>query len=184
VKEGKRMKNKIIKITLMLMFVITSSSFADINFGVFGSLNEASDIKETLIGGGGKIEFDINSQISFDFRISYEMAKVDDYIHDNSYSDTADIALLPFVFSLNWNIPVSYEIIPYIGAGVGYYIPLQDIDDANSEFGGNIHGGLKLQISDGVQIFGEAKYRILDMDGNDMSGLGIIAGISFGSPSM
>jgi len=177
------MKNIIIKTTLVVIFIITSSSFANINFGAFGSFNDASDLNETLIGIGGKIESDISPRFSIDFRISYEMAEVDYYLYDRHHGKV-DVAIVPIVFSLNWNIPVSDQLIPYVGAGIGYYIPLQDIDDADSEFGGNIHGGLKFRISNGVELFGEAKYRFLEFDNVDFGGFGIIAGISFGNPTI
>ncbi len=181
-----RQKN-IIKITLVVIFVITSSSFANINFGAFGTFNDASDVNETLIGVGGKLETYINPQLSIDLRVSYEMAEVKFKDYDpyyGHYSQTFDVAILPIVVSLNWNIPVNNQFIPYLGGGIGYYIPLKDIDDADAEFGGNIHGGIKFRISNGVELFGEAKYRFLEFESTDFGGFGVIAGISFGNQMM
>lgn len=123
-------------------------------------------------------------------RVSYEYAEMehDVYYYRSNYTEHFDVAILPIVANFNWNIPLNNQFAPYLGAGLGYYIPLQDIDYADAAFGGNIHGWLKFRISNSVELFGEAKYRFVEIDGYedsvDFGGFGIIAGILFGNQMM
>jgi len=80
-----------------------------VEFGAFGTVLDSKDL-DAGYGGGVKAEFNPLDPISVDARVGY--------VH----FDDADVAMVPVEVAGLYNFPILGErIVPYIGAGAGYY---------------------------------------------------------------
>jgi hypothetical protein len=93
------------------------STGSGVELGAFGSYLDGGDLG-TGYGGGAKLEFNPIDLLSIDGRASY--------VHFDDY----DVDVIPLEMAALINLPLFGErIVPYAGAGVGYYLFEDDIDD-------------------------------------------------------
>jgi hypothetical protein len=149
-----------------------------IELGAFGSSVDARDLGQGY-GGGGKLELNPIDWISVDGRASWVR-----------FSDT-DVDLIPLEAAALLNFPTLGErFVPYVGAGVGYYLFRADDADLSDDVGFFPLVGLEAGLYR-VSLLAEARWVFLQTDVDsargelrnlteaDVDGLGINIGIVF-----
>ncbi|HPC95256.1 MAG TPA: outer membrane beta-barrel protein [Sedimentisphaerales bacterium] len=154
------------------------STGSGLECGVFGSSLDSDDLGEGY-GGGAKVEINPIDILSIDARASW--------IH---FDDT-HVDMIPLEAAALLNFPILFEhIVPYIGAGGGYYFFDADEADLDDEVGFFPLAGLEIGFHK-VSILAEARWLFLEADVDsaeeeleniteaDVDGLGINVGLLF-----
>ena len=134
-------------------FILAGASWAN-NTGLYGSYWDSDDLDEG-IGGGAKVTFDVTNVLALDLRASY------------INFDELEMNVVPLEGSLQIGIPFGEAISPYGGIGMGYYFFDADEADVDDEVGFFALGGLELHLREGVSLFGEIRYFVLEADVKD-----------------
>jgi opacity protein-like surface antigen len=149
-----------------------------IELGAFGSSLDSHDLGQGH-GGGAKLEFNLIDWLSVDGRASYLR-----------FADTK-VNMVPLEAAALLNFPMAGErIVPYVGAGAGYY--LFEADDANfdNKVGFFPLAGLEIGLWR-ISFLAEARWLFLQTDiesakgelqnlrGADIDGLGVNLGVLF-----
>ncbi len=146
--------------------------------GVFGSYLDADDLGDGY-GAGAKLELKPTDVISVDGRASWV------------YFDDFEIHMIPLEAAVRLNIPLmGSRIIPYVGAGGGYYIFEADDVDLDDDVGYFPLVGMEVGLRR-VGLFAEARWLFLeadvdsaldeleDIDDADVDGFGVNVGLVF-----
>ncbi|MBN1362987.1 MAG: outer membrane beta-barrel protein [Sedimentisphaerales bacterium] len=122
-----------------------------VEMGVFGAGLDSRDLGEGF-GGGVKLELNPLDRISVDARVSYI-----------NFDDT-DVEVMPVEAAGLFNFPMLGErIVPYAGAGVGYYHFDGNGADIDDEFGFFPLAGLEIGLQR-LSILAEARWLFLQTD--------------------
>ncbi|UCD53108.1 MAG: hypothetical protein JSW27_10785 [Phycisphaerales bacterium] len=175
--DRKRCSGMMLVTTLALM-IGGCSHGSGLEFGAFGSSLDSDDLGDGY-GGGVKAELNPIDMISVDARASW--------IH---FDDT-DIDMVPLELAGLLNFPILWEhIVPYIGAGVGYYLFDGSGADLDDEVGFFPLAGLEIGLHS-VSVLAEARWLFLETDVEgaedelrnlteaDVDGLGVNLGLLF-----
>ncbi|HNY77586.1 MAG: outer membrane beta-barrel protein [Sedimentisphaerales bacterium] len=154
------------------------STGSGLECGVFGAYLDSDDLGEGY-GGGAKVELNPIDILSIDARASW--------IH---FDDT-NVDMIPLEAAALLNFPILFEhIVPYIGAGAGYYFFDADDADLDDEVGFFPLAGLEIGFHK-VSILAEVRWLFLEADVDsaedeleniteaDVDGLGINVGLLF-----
>ncbi len=146
--------------------------------GVFGSYLDSDDLGDGY-GGGAKLEIKPIDLISVDGRASW------------IYFEDFEIHMIPLEAAIRLNLPLLGErIIPFVGAGGGYYIFEADDVDLDNDVGFFPLVGLEVGFRR-VALFAEARWLFLeadvdsaldeleDVDEADVDGFGVNVGLLF-----
>lgn len=147
-----------------------------IEFGAFGSYLDSDDLGDGY-GSGAKLEVNPIDLVSIDGRAGW--------IH----FDDADLNMFPLELAGLVNLPLLGEqIVPYAGAGVGYYFFDGDRIDLDDEVGFFPLVGLEIGLHP-ISLLAEARWLFLEADVDsakgefanlreaDIDGLGINLGL-------
>jgi opacity protein-like surface antigen len=122
-----------------------------VELGVFGTGLDSKDLGEGF-GGGVKLELNPLDRISVDARAGY--------IH----FDDANVEMMPLEAAGLLNFPMLGErIVPYVGAGVGYYHFDGNGADIDDEFGFFPLVGLEVGLQR-LSVLAEARWLFLQTD--------------------
>lgn len=154
------------------------STGSGVELAAFGSSLDSDDLGDGY-GGGAKVELNPIDMLSVDARASW--------IH---FDDT-DIDMIPLEAAVLLNCPLLFEhVVPYIGAGAGYYLFEGDGADLDDQVGFFPLAGLEIGLHK-VSIMAEARWLFLETDVEnakaeladitdaDVDGLGINLGLLF-----
>jgi hypothetical protein len=146
--------------------------------GLFGSYLDSDDLG-TGYGGGAKLELKPTDVLSVEGRAGW------------IYFEDFEISMVPLEAALRLNLPLLGErIVPYVGAGGGYYFFEADDVDLDDDVGYFPLAGLEVGFRR-VAVFGEARWLFLktdvdsaldelaDLDEADVDGLGVNVGLLF-----
>jgi len=143
-----------IGLVLVALVLGGCSHGSGVEFGMFGSSLDSDDLGAGY-GGGAKLELNPIDAISVDARASW--------IH---FDDT-DIDMIPLEAAGLLNFPLLWEhIVPYIGAGVGYYLFDGDGADLDDQVGFFPLAGLEIGLHS-VSILAEARWLFLETDADN-----------------
>ena len=138
-------------VVLLALVVGGCSTGSGLEAGVFGTSLDSDDLGDGY-GGGAKVELNPLDAISVDARASY--------VH---FDDT-DVDMVPLEAAGLLNFPLLFEhIVPYIGAGVGYYLFDADNADLDDEVGFFPLAGLEIGLHN-ISIMAEARWLFLEAD--------------------
>jgi opacity protein-like surface antigen len=122
-----------------------------VEFGAFGASLDSDDLGDGY-GGGVKLELNPIDMISIDARASWIQ-----------FDDT-DIDMVPLEAAGLLNFPMFWEhIVPYVGAGVGYYMFDGSGADLDDEVGFFPLAGLEIGLHS-VSVLAEARWLLLETD--------------------
>jgi hypothetical protein len=122
-----------------------------VEFGVFGSTLDSDDLGDGH-GGGVKLEVNPIDRVSVDARASWL-----------GFDDT-DVDMFPLEVAALLNFPlVGERIVPYIGAGVGYYLFDGSGADLDEEVGYYPLAGLEIGLHS-ISVLAEARWLFLETD--------------------
>lgn len=154
------------------------STGSGLECGVFGSYLDSDDLGKGY-GGGAKVEINPIDIVSIDARASYIR-----------FDDTS-VNMFPLEAAALLNFPILFEhIVPYIGAGVGYYIFDASGADLDDEVGFFPLAGLEIGLQK-LSLMIEARWLFLEADVDsarselehitkaDVDGLGVNAGLIY-----
>lgn len=153
---------------------------AHADLGLYYAYQDTKDIGSAN-GVGLKYDIPLNRYVSVDARASLITG-----FDVKQPTWRADMDIVPVELNVNLKYPVA-GLLPYIGAGVGYYYFHPSWMD--EEVGYNVHAGASAAIADGFALFAEVKYQFLEADGThtlfnerthyklDADGVGVIAGL-------
>jgi len=128
-----------------------------VEFGMFGASLDSEDLGDGY-GGGAKLELNPVDMVSVDVRASW--------IH---FDDTA-IDMVPLEAAALLNFPLLFEhVVPYIGAGVGYYLFDGDGADLDDQVGFFPLAGLEIGLHN-VSVLAEARWLFLETDIDNAKG--------------
>jgi hypothetical protein len=155
----------------------------DLDLGFFGSYYDAEDAGDAW-GGGGLLRLGLVEWFALDARASY------------LEFDNPDVRMIPLEAAATFRLPLmGNKLIPYAGAGVGYYI--YDVKAANVSIDDDVGFfplvGLEVRFGARGQwgLFGEARWLFLSSDidtatdeltsprSDDIDGLGVNVGILY-----
>jgi opacity protein-like surface antigen len=149
-----------------------------IELGAFGSSLKSEDLGRGY-GGGAKLELNPIDRLSLDGRVSYIR-----------FADTK-VNMVPLEAAALLNFPMAGErIVPYVGAGAGYYLFEADDADLDNKVGFFPLAGLEIGLWR-VSLLAEARWLFLQTDVEsakgelrnlreaDVDGLGINLGVLF-----
>jgi len=164
-----------------------TASAVDFGIGPFGTYYDSDDADEAW-GGGIMGRFGIVNWLAVDARASYLRF------------DENDLEMIPLEAALTFRLPLmDHKLVPYAGAGVGYYLFNEDFDE-DTDFDDVDDGvgffplvGVEIRFGSRNQwaIFGEARWLFLssDIDGAvdeleniddaDLDGLGVNVGLVY-----
>ena len=187
------MKKSMVWAAAALMAVMAlAPAAARAGIGAFGSWWDSKDYGD-MYGGGGKLAIGLPLGFWIEARGSY--------LYTDKFKE-AEVSLVPIEAMLCWQLELSDVLLPYVGAGAGYY--LKDFDwksewkEWKDEFkdkdcaGYFALAGVSLNLGSAVSIFGEAKYTLVGEDdklhwrGSDIKekfsfdGLSVNVGLKFG----
>ncbi len=147
------------RIALLLAGIVFMSGTAigESRLGPFVSW--ITDDDEDAFGGGLKYEWLLNGNFGLDLRASYLEL------------DESDVYIIPIELGVVGVLKIE-GLSLHAGAGGGYYIPEDtsvstpwgDVDGPDAEFGFYAVAGLRLALSENVELFAEAKYTKVDSD--------------------
>ncbi|MHC4520609.1 MAG: outer membrane beta-barrel protein [Planctomycetota bacterium] len=136
---------------VLAMSLSGCSHGSGLELGVFGSSLDSDDLGDGY-GGGAKLELNPIDMISVDARASW--------IH---FDDT-DVDMFPLELAGLLNLPILGErIVPYFGAGVGYYLFDASGADLEDEVGYYPLVGLEVGLHR-VSVLAEARWLFLETD--------------------
>lgn len=154
------------------------STGSGLECGVFGSYLDSDDLGKGY-GGGAKVEINPIDVVSIDARASWIR-----------FDDT-EIDMIPLELAALLNFPILFEhIVPYLGAGVGYYLFDGSGADLDDEVGYFPLAGLEIGFHK-VSLLAEARWLFLETDVDsakgelenitkaDLDGLGVNVGLLF-----
>lgn len=122
-----------------------------VEMGVFGTGLDSTDLGEGF-GGGVKVEFNPLDRVSLDARAGY--------IH---FDDT-DVEVIPLEAAGLLNLPMLGErIVPYVGAGVGYYHFDGNGADLDDQVGFFPLAGIEIGLQR-LSVLAEARWLFLQTD--------------------
>ena len=122
-----------------------------VEFGAFAASLDSDDLGEGY-GGGAKLELNPIDMVSIDARASWIQ-----------FDDT-DIDMVPLEAAALLNFPMFWEhIVPYIGAGVGYYLFDGSGADLDDEVGFFPLAGLEVGLHS-ISFLAEARWLFLESD--------------------
>ena len=149
-----------------------------IELGAFGSSLDSDDLGQGY-GGGAKLEFNLIDWLSVDGRASYLR-----------FADTK-VNMVPLEAAALLNFPMAGErIVPYIGAGAGYYLFEAQDADLDNKVGFFPLAGLEIGLWR-ISFVAEARWLFLQTDVEsargelrnlleaDVDGLGVNLGVLF-----
>jgi hypothetical protein len=155
----------IIGLALLAAFSLAGSGCmtgSGLEVGAYGSTMDADDLG-TGYGGGAKVELNPIDIVSVDGRAGWIR-----------FSD-ADIDMFPLEAAGLLNLPILFEhIVPYAGAGIGYYMFNGDGGDLDDEVGYFPLIGLEIGLHS-LSLLAEARYVFLETDVRN--GQGSLAGV-------
>jgi len=178
--EGSEMKKCVAPMLLAIVAMALSGCTAGpvAALGLFGSYLDADDLGDGY-GGGAKLEIKPTDVISVDGRASW------------IYFEDFEVQMIPLEAALRLNIPLmGSRIVPYVGAGGGYYIFDADDVDLDDSVGYFPLVGMEVGLRR-VALFAEARWLFLEadvdsaldelanIDDADVDGLGINVGLLF-----
>jgi len=144
----------IIGLALLAAFSLAGSGCmtgSGLEMGLYGSSMDADDLG-TGYGGGAKVELNPIDIVSVDGRAGW-----------TRFSDT-DIDMFPLEAAGLLNLPILFEhIVPYAGAGIGYYMFNGDGGDLDDEVGYFPLIGLEIGLHS-LSLLAEARYVFLETD--------------------
>ena len=168
----------LVLLTILSLVIGGCSAGPMASVGVFGSYLDSDDLGDGY-GAGAKLELKPTDVISVDGRASW------------IYFEDFEVHVLPLEAALRLNFPLmGSRIIPYVGAGGGYYIFEADDVDLDDDVGYFPLVGMEVGLRR-VALFAEARWLFLETDvdsaldelGNiddaDVDGLGINVGLLF-----
>lgn len=127
------------------------SNGSGVEFGAFGSSLDSDDLGDGY-GGGVKLELNPIDMVSVDARASWIQ-----------FDDT-DIDMIPLEVAGLLNFPMFWEhVVPYVGAGVGYYLFDGSGADLDNEVGFFPLAGLEIGLHS-VSVLAEARWLFLQTD--------------------
>lgn len=133
------------------------STGSGLECGLFGSYLDSDDLGKGY-GGGAKVEFNPIDVVSVDARASYIR-----------FDDTR-IDMIPLEAAALLNFPILFEhIVPYLGAGVGYYVFEGSGADLDNEVGYFPLAGLEIGLHT-LSLLAEARWLFLETDVEDGKG--------------
>jgi hypothetical protein len=158
-----------------VLALMAGSARADLR--VFGSYWDAGDLNEGY-GGGAGMRFELLPFLGLELR--------------GSYLDLSDVemSLIPLEGAVILQLP-GHAIVPYVGAGAGYYMFDADKVDPDDDIGLFALAGLEVGAAKGIRFFAEARWvaletsiegasDVLESLGEDevsVDGLGVNAGL-------
>ncbi len=154
-------KNKLAWALAALMAVATA---AQAGIGAFGTWWDTKDYGD-MYGGGGKLAIGLPLGFWVEARGAY--------LTSHNFKE-ADVSLVPIEAMICWQLEISDVLLPYVGAGAGYY--LKDFDwksewkEWKEEFkdkdcaGYFALAGVSLALGSEISLFGEAKYTLVGED--------------------
>ena len=135
----------------MSLIVGGCSHGSGVEFGAFAASLDSDDLGEGY-GGGPKLELNPIDMVSIDARASWIQ-----------FDDT-DIDMVPLEAAALLNFPMFWEhIVPYIGAGVGYYLFDGSGADLDDEVGFFPLAGLEVGLHS-ISFLAEARWLFLESD--------------------
>jgi len=135
----------------MSLIVGGCSHGSGVEFGAFAASLDSDDLGDGY-GGGAKLELNPIDMVSIDARASWIQ-----------FDDT-DIDMVPLEAAALLNFPMFWEhIVPYIGAGVGYYLFDGSGADLDDEVGFFPLAGLEVGLHS-VSFLAEARWLFLESD--------------------
>jgi len=163
-------------LAMMALLVGGCAHGSGLEFGAFGSSLDSDDLGDGY-GGGAKIELNPIDLFSVDARASYIR-----------FDDTK-VNMFPLEVAglLNFGM-IGERIVPYVGAGVGYYLFDANHGDIDDEVGFFPLVGLEVGLQR-VSILAEARWLFLEADVDsaqaelenltkaDLDGLGVNVGL-------
>ena len=177
--NGKRIIGAVL-LAMSAMVLGGCSHGSGVELGFFGSSLDSDDLGEGY-GGGAKLELNPIDMVSVDARASW--------IH---FSDT-NIDMIPLELAGLLNFPLIGErIVPYIGAGAGYYLFEGSGADLDDEVGFFPLAGLEIGLQR-LSILAEARWLFLETDVDsakdeladitdaNVDGFGVILGLLLGA---
>lgn len=138
-------------VALLALVIGGCSTGSGLEAGVFGSSLDSDDLGDGY-GGGVKVELNPLDAISVDARASY--IRFDDTKVDMVPLEAAGLLNFPLLFE---------HIVPYIGAGVGYYLFDADTGDLDDQVGFFPLAGLEIGLHS-ISIMAEARWLFLETD--------------------
>ena len=147
--------------------------------GVFATRWDSADYG-TLTGYGIRLGWNIFNPIGIEARASYLESK----------DDELETSLIPLEAAVTCRLPLTAQLVPYIGGGVGYYLKDAEYTDTDtwdsSEKVAGYFGlaGVSLHLGP-VSLFAEAKYNLVSTDedlqwrGSDVEAQNSLDGPSF-----
>lgn len=147
----------VVLVAMVALVIGGCSHGSGVEFGMFGSSLDSDDLGDGY-GGGAKLELNPLDMISVDARASW--------VH---FDDT-DIDMIPLEAAALLNFPLFWEhIVPYIGAGGGYYLFDGDGADLDDQVGFFPLAGLEIGLHN-VSILVEARWLFLETDVDNAKG--------------
>jgi opacity protein-like surface antigen len=171
------MMKKVLAVLAVVGLASVSASAG--GFGVFGAYMDTDDAGAG-IGGGIKFKSDISESLAFELRGSY-IANFDPDVDVELVYD--DLVVIPVEADLLLTVPLGDQVQIYGGGGGGYYVlpeyevniavpgsdqPDLDWDDVFGYFG---VAGIQIKLSDTLSLFGEAQYRVIEIDKAEVDGV-------------
>jgi len=138
-------------LTVLTTFVISPAHAMDLEFGVFGSEMDSDDLGDGS-GVGAKLGISPMDLLSLEARASW--IQFDDF----------DIDMIPLEVAgrLNFSLFGNW-IVPYVGAGAGYYMFEADDADLDDSVGFFPMVGLEVGVHQ-IAFFVEARWLFLETD--------------------
>lgn len=170
---------------LLVMSCLSATLVSATEIGLFGALWDTDDFGDT--GGiGGKLILG-GDPIGLEIRGTY----FDDLSGDTGQNDW-ELEAIPVEVGLIFESGLTEDISLLLGGGAGYYFLDSTWGDVDDEIGFYASGGLSLQLTEGISVFGEAIYRWVngtvenddfgDFESGtdfDLDGIGINVGLLF-----
>jgi len=125
------------------------------SLGLYGSYVDSDDLEEGY-GAGAKLKLGLLEILSLEARGAWVQFDLDDA--------DFEIDMIPVEGALLLNIPLADNIIPYAGAGAGYYFFDADEVDLDDAVGFFALAGLELWLSEDMGLFGEVRWLWLEAD--------------------
>lgn len=151
----------LIGMALLLCGVVTSARATN-GWGLYGSYLAEPD----AFGPGLKITFELVPEVQFDLRVA-RFSSVD--------TPAGDVTLVTAEAGMGLNVPLRKPFNLVLGGGPAYHF----VDGAGQtdEVGGYLGGCLEFAPYKNAALFFEARYVFLDLDAEDLSGLGLNFGL-------
>ncbi len=137
------------KLWIVMLVLISLAGTAQANLRVFGSYWGAGELEEGF-GGGAGLRIELLPFLGLDVRGSYlEMDSKD------------EVSMIPLEAAAILQYPGDL-LVPYIGAGGGYYMLESGRYNPDDEFGIFALLGLEIGASEGIRFFTEGRWVALE----------------------